>query len=163
MQPTQIEGVITPAPSQCHSRLRIQARPTEEEDSNSEEEEVKSLSEAGIKPSKILRVMHTNKGGGESLLATENVIPFVHLNNQLGDFDYSTFVKTDHYGTLKALFFCHHASLKIYSAYNKIVFANRTSKKNKFLFFFLHLCLGVLHYGCTNLGVQKQTLWNQLL
>ena len=102
----------------------------------------KELSKGGLKPSAILNVLHANKKEGESLLATKNTIyvakrcvkmeslqglsPIVHLKNQLGNSDYLTCVKTDNDGTLKALFFCHHASLELYSAYNTIIFANST-------------------------------------
>jgi len=70
-------------------------------------------------------MLHATKKEGETLLATKNTIyvakrrvkmeslqglsPIVHLKNQLGNADYSTCVKTDDDGTLKALFFCHHA------------------------------------------------------
>ena len=69
----------------------------------------------------------------------QGLIPIVHLKNQLGNSDYSTCVKTDNDGTLKALFFCHHASLKLYSAYNTIIFANSTYKTNKYKMPLFHL------------------------
>jgi len=116
---------------------------------------VKELSEGGVKPSAILNMLHATKKEGETLLATKNTIyvakrrvkmeslqglsPIVHLKNQLGNSDYSTCVKTDNDGTLKALFFCHHASLELYSAYNTILFADSTYKTNKYKMPLLHL------------------------
>ncbi|KNZ49671.1 uncharacterized protein VP01_4865g1 [Puccinia sorghi] len=109
---------------------------------------VKNLSKAGLKPSKILRVMHTTKEEGKSLLATKNTIyvakrqvkfeslqgisPIFHLKNQIGNSEYSTLFKTDHEGTFKALFFFHHDPLPCYSAYNTIIFANSTYKTHKY-------------------------------
>ena len=103
---------------------------------------VKNLTEAGLKPAKILRVMQTTMDDGKTLLATKNTIyvakrwvkteslqglsPIVHLKNQLGKSDYTTHIKTDSDGTLKALFFCHNTSLKLYSAYNTILFLDST-------------------------------------
>jgi len=100
-------------------------------------------------------MLHATKKEGETLLATKNTIyvakrrvkmeslqglsPIVHLKNQLGNSDYSTCVKTDDDGTLKALFFCHHASLELYSAYNTILFADSTYKTNKYKMPLLHL------------------------
>ena len=99
--------------------------------------------------------MQTTKDDGKTLLATKNTIyvakrqvrtkslqglsPIVHLKNQLGKSDYTTHIKTDSDGTLKALFFCHNASLKLYSAYNTILFLDSTYKTNKYKMLLFHI------------------------
>ncbi|KNZ47007.1 uncharacterized protein VP01_675g10 [Puccinia sorghi] len=75
--------------------------------------EVKNLREAGLKPSKVLKVMNTTKQEGKSLIATKNTIYVAKKQNQLGNSDYSNYVKTENDETLKALFFCNHSYLKL--------------------------------------------------
>ena len=69
----------------------------------------------------------------------QGLSPIVHLKNQLGKSDYSTHIKTDSDGTLKALFFCHNASLELYSAYNTILFLDSTYKTNKYKMPLFHI------------------------
>ena len=118
-------------------------------------EKVKNLTQAGLKPSEILRVMQTTAEPTETLLATKNTIyaakrrvkteslqslsPMVQLKQNLSDSDYTTQVKTDSDGTLKALFFCHNSSLELLQAYNTILFLDSTYKTNKYKMPLLHI------------------------
>jgi len=116
---------------------------------------VKNLTKAGLKPAEILQVMQTTKAPTENLLATWNTIyvakqkvkneslhclsPIVQLKQNLSASDYTSQVKTDVDGTIKALFFCHNSSLELLQAYHTILFLDCTYKTKKFKMPLLHI------------------------
>jgi hypothetical protein len=112
-------------------------------------EQVKNLSLSGLKPS------DKNHSANKPLLATKGTIhvakqkveeqslqglsPIVHLNKQLTFSNYTTHLKVDSGGNLKALFFIHSLSLELLSCYHTVLFLDCTYKTNKYNMPLLHI------------------------
>lgn len=117
-------------------------------------QEMNQLSDAGLKPARILEALkrlHPEK----MILATITTIysarkktaaqslrslnPIIQLHEALPQSDYTTRTKVDKSGKIKGLFFCHNLSVQLLTHYHHILLLDCTYMTNKHKMPLLHI------------------------
>lgn len=116
-------------------------------------QEMNQLSDAGLKPARILEALK-RLHQDEMILATITTIysarnktaaqslrslnPIIQLHKALPQSDYTTRTKVDKSGEIKGLFFCHNLSVQLLTHYHHIILLDCTYMTNKHKMPLLH-------------------------